>query len=815
MRWFGLFGVLASLLIQDSLRSQDKPAPPPGAEAEALPARAIQRLGTARLRHGSRILCLAYAPNGRILAAGGGDDPVRLWDTETGKEILRIKEPWVHAIAFTPRGSVMATAGAFKTIRLWETATGKEIATAKLEGHATAVKAMAISPDGSMLASGSQDGLVILWELLTSKIITQFKGHTDEITSLAFSADSTHLVSGSSDRTVRIWDCDNAKLTRTLDGGCGVLAVSFVREGKAVASGGDDNLVRLWDVASGKLLDAMKGHEGPVMSLAAGPGGKMLISGGYDKTIRVWHLLDGAMAMQIFQRDLGDSDALALSKNGKFLACAGTNNTIRVFDIEKGQEVLMAPGHQAVIASMALSRDGKLLASGSATGKIRLWDSQTGKEIRHWVSPDGGDLVLAFAPDGATLVSARGGGALRFWDPNTGREKMQLPAGQGDPVLSLTYSPDGTHLAVGRRNGPIDLWHVPGKKVVQQLTYKGPVYALTYSPSGKILAASGGVQIALYDVESGKEVRKFDSKEGPPGSLPAIASLAFSPDGKTLAAGCYDAVLRLYDSGTGKEIRALEGHTGVPYGLAFSADGRILASGSFDRGVRLWETFSGLSIATLAGHQGPVTALAFLPSGRGVFSGSADTSILHWDVTGTSKDGTLPKMSLGQPDLQNAWAQLASEDAANGQAALWRLVAGSADSVPFLEKQLYLVDPKVVDQLFKDLDSPQFAVRKKSSEEIKKYGRWMEGRLRELQKNPPTLEVQRRVDQLLADLAVPGSSTLAQERLRVRRVMLALEQVASPEALAVLTKLANGAPEVELQNEARGSVERLDKRGKQ
>src|SRR5262245_2692254 len=123
-----LAALVGLVLVTPDARSQDKPAPAAGqvdAAPDLLPASAVGRFGTARLRHGSRILALAYSPNGRILAAGGGDDPVRLWDTDTGTQIRTIKETWVHALAFTPRGSVIATAGAFKTIRLWEVATGK------------------------------------------------------------------------------------------------------------------------------------------------------------------------------------------------------------------------------------------------------------------------------------------------------------------------------------------------------------------------------------------------------------------------------------------------------------------------------------------------------------------------------------------------------------------------------------------------------------------------------------------------------------------------------------------------------------------
>ncbi|HWY88545.1 MAG TPA: WD40 repeat domain-containing protein, partial [Gemmataceae bacterium] len=408
-------------------------------------------------------------------------------------------------------------------------------------------------------------------------------------------------------------------------------------------------------------------------------------------------------------------------------------------------------------------------------------------------------------------VSANGIDAIRFWDPRTARETMQLPANPGDPVLCMAYSPEGNMLAVGRRQGSVELWDVGQKQLAQDFRYAGPAYALAFTQDGTILAVSGGSKIALFETATGKEVHTFNSRsEGPAAALPAVASLAFSPDGKMLAAGCYDAVIRILDT-TGKEIRAMEGHGNVAYALAFSGDGRTVASGSFDKTVRLWETFSGLQVGVYNGHRGPVTALAFQKDGRGIFSGSADTSILFWDPTSLSKDGVLPSLTLDPAELKAAWIDLASTDAARGHRALWQVVAAAREGVPFLGSQLYLLDPKRVDKLFADLNSEKYKIRTDATKELEKYGIWMKGRLLAVHKNPPTLEVQRRIDQMLAKLDVPGSLSLEQERLRVRRLMLAMEQTGGAEAVEVLEKLADGAPEAELQQEAKASLERLKK----
>ena len=141
---------------------------------------------------------------------------------------------------------------------------------------------------------------------------------------------------------------------------------------------------------------------------------------------------------------------------------------------------------------------------------------------------------------------------------------------------------------------------------------------------------------------------------------------------------------------------------------------------------------------------------------------------------------------------------------------MWTLVVHADTTVPYLGKQLYLINPAHIDKMFRDLNNESFNIRANATKELEKYGRWMEGRFKESLTNPPTLEVQRRLEQMLAKLT--GGLSLEQERIRARRVMLILEQAATPASRDVLQSLVAGAPEVELQNEAKLSLERMGKR---
>ena len=128
--------------------------------------------------------------------------------------------------------------------------------------------------------------------------------------------------------------------------------------------------------------------------------------------------------------------------------------------------------------------------------------------------------------------------------------------------------------------------------------------------------------------------------------------------------------------------------------------------------------------------------------------------------------------------------------------------------MPFLDSQLYYVDPKFIDKLFAELNHDSFQVRNKASQELAKYGIWIQGRLEDALKNPPSEEVARRVEQLFEKLNTPGALPLEMERLRVQRVMLVLEQVGSPAAIEVLRKLVRGGPERYLQIERQMALER-------
>ncbi|HEV2425762.1 MAG TPA: c-type cytochrome domain-containing protein [Terriglobia bacterium] len=240
--------------------------------------------------------------------------------------------------------------------------------------------------------------------------------------------------------------------------------------------------------------------------------------------------------------------------------------------------------------------------------------------------------------------------------------KPQVPV--VSPVSSVRFSPDGKLLAIGsyrkvqlidpvnKRDFPGNAGSAPASAPAEHViaTLSGHadyVRSLAFSPDGKLLAAAGGPcqqsgEIRIWDVASHALVRTLK------GHKDCVYSVAWSPDGRLLASGSYDKSIKLWDAASGGELKTLQDHIDAVFAVAFSPDGKRLASASQDRTVKIWDVATGQRLYTLSDASDGLNSLAYSPSGDEIAAAGYDKTIYVWRLG--ENDGHLVQSLIADED---------------------------------------------------------------------------------------------------------------------------------------------------------------------
>jgi WD40 repeat protein len=368
-------------------------------------------------------------------------------------------------------------------------------------------------------------------------------------------------------------------------------------------------------------------HDGDVMALAWMPDGRTLVSAGWDRTIRLWQIPGGKLLAK-----WDKMDGAVFSPDGRRFACGegeekmvleDAERAIRIVDAATGKErrrirvvknggtlFNFTPGYACGI----ISPDGKLLAVREGTLGVRLYALDSGKELRYLeakVLEFGRPLV--FAPDSRTLLVSTDEGVYR-WMIGTGAKEKVLEDKEGPAFhSSFAISPDGKLLAVeDHRNGGISLRSWPAGKELHRLELNDGIIhdieVLAFSPDGKLLAAAEYGTIRLWNPATGKQVRHFSGYGGN-----EIWDLAFSPDGSLLASAGSDNAVIVWEVRAGKAPRPLTGVNHWLYLAGLAPDGQSLLTLSADDVLTLWDSRDGRRLCTRTNGEDAFDNLLFGP----------------------------------------------------------------------------------------------------------------------------------------------------------------------------------------------------------
>ncbi len=577
---------------------------------------------------GEEVNCVAFSPDGRLLAQGGWRTPALLWDWRAGQYLGQVPD------ADAPRSQLEQDLGRILMKRpslMAQIVAAKETPASlnrkirpTQSGYVTSV---AFSNDGKLLATGETDRFTKLWRLPDRRLLnvlpksgtrvafvpgtnwlvvglnpsddgsrlagigcfdpatfspmlmfTQANGY------FAISSDGRRLALSPPGGPVRVHALPSGTISATMEfGGCAI-ALSFAGDGRTLAvSDASEPRVALFDVGTGKRLGEVGRGLGRLERVVFSPDGSHLATGGADHTLRLWNVATRE-AVGVWRGHEAEVRDVAFTPDGKWLVTAGKDKTVRLWDASaRRTNETVVP----VTGDVLSSADGRWLLGRGETSGWELWDLDSSRKIgapalqtnEVPLGIDHAQREIVVARWTSSLVTNR----LRRLEIASGRVSTDVALGGAGLLRIMALSPDSARVAGARMHGRIALFDGATGVRERDVAWSGIVEAtaLRFSPRGdRLLAVAGPDRLSMWTVP--ELVQLWELTNSSP------ASWAFSADGTKLALGQEDNLVTVWNVTNGAPLAAFGGHKQRVSRVCFTRNGATLASASADGQVRFW-----------------------------------------------------------------------------------------------------------------------------------------------------------------------------------------------------------------------------------
>ena len=519
--------------------------------------------------------------DGRVVATGGADGKVLLWNTESGQIQLEIEahEYSIDNLAYHPNKQQVATTSASENcVKLWDTGSGIESAKIVV-GHI--INDLDYNKDGSKIVTADQSGTIKIWTTNPGKELLSIESTGRIFNNVIFSPDSSLIVASGENHKISIWDAQNGQLKRHINAHTELITdLSFDPSGNKIASASYDKTTKIWDVQSGRKLLTLLGHQNKI------------------------HSID-------------------YNGNGSRLATASEDGIIKIWDVTPNNDNVPIRNHKSSVTSINFSQDKMYFVTTSTDGTAKLWQSES-KQIRYVFSHGKNSeiqlLTSAFSNDSLYVATGGKDSKVFIWEVTTGRILKELMTEEKE-IYSLSFSSDGRHLAVGGKS--VSLWNLESGELADILLgHEDEIHCLNYSPDGKKIATAGqDTEINIWNTKTGNLTFSLS------GHSMEIRKVIFSNDGLRLGTASLDGTIKIWNLEKRQVIRSISIWPEIPQSIAFSPDGIQIASCSKNKIAKVWDIYSGQVVLTLTGHSAEITDIKYSSDGQTIATVSADKTI--------------------------------------------------------------------------------------------------------------------------------------------------------------------------------------------
>jgi WD40 repeat protein len=502
--------------------------------------------------HTDYVYCVALSNDGKIALSGSQDDPIHVWDVETGRCIKKLTghEGRVKAIALSANGKTAVSASWDKTLRVWDMDNGqclKVIPTFK-----DVISTMALSANGKIAITGSREGALRVWDIPTGKQIHLIETHSDYITAVTLSADGKTAVSADRNKQLKVWDVEGGILRHNIayPSSIRIRSLSLTPDGTALVSGDDDKTVRVWDTLTGNCHQVMTGHSDAVNSVSVSANGKIAVSSSWDRTVRVWNLETGG-CLKILEGHSDYPEQVVVSPDADIAVSCSDDRTVIVWNLRADLPQKPEGNIGSYTEYCAYSFDGNVKVSGKFNKTLEVWHNGGLSPKR--IKTDGEINVLVLSGNGQVVMAGGWAKGLHLWNTQTdqflGELKLEC---HSSLIRAAALSVDGGTAATVTSFEVLHIWDVFSNACLREIFCD--VFAVVLSADGSFILTGGSDKIIRkWDTASGKCLQEF------PGHTGYINFIALSPDDRLAFSVSADSTLRVWDIEAGKCI-GIKGH---------------------------------------------------------------------------------------------------------------------------------------------------------------------------------------------------------------------------------------------------------------